>query len=155
MQTNLINQTMLQKKQTIDVIRQRCVQSFWKTFLTGKWHHLCRKSTRLLDLNHFWVTKQISTRHHLGLKTIPINQIVGSEGRCEDFDTNFLPQQSHNRDRWVNIAMAVEMGKTLPPVSLVKIGSSYFVRDGHHRISVFHTLGQLEIDAEIVEWHID
>ena len=40
----------------------------------------------------------------------------------------------------------------LPPVDLIKVGENYFVRDGHHRISVAHALGQEFIEAEVTEW---
>ena len=39
-------------------------------------------------------------------------------------------------------------------ISLFKIGDVYFVRDGHHRISVARALGQTEIDAEVSVWHV-
>lgn len=159
MYTNYLNQTATQYKQSIDATRQRCAQTFWQLLLIGKWRRLWqrlwRKSNNLLDLNNFWLTQKIATRHHLGLRSVPINQIVGSEGRAQDFDINFFPRQRHNSDRWINIATAVMMGRTLPPVSLVKICDTYFIRDGHHRISVARVFGQLEIDAEIVEWQVD
>jgi hypothetical protein len=40
----------------------------------------------------------------------------------------------------------------LPPVQLIQVGDAYFVRDGHHRISVAHHLGQASIDAEVLIW---
>jgi hypothetical protein len=30
----------------------------------------------------------------------------------------------------------------------------YFVRDGHHRISVAQAMGQTNIDAEVTEWRV-
>jgi len=39
----------------------------------------------------------------------------------------------------------------MPPISLYKIGEVYFVRDGHHRVSVARALGRTEIDAYVVE----
>ena len=36
----------------------------------------------------------------------------------------------------------------LPPVDLIQVGDRYFVRDGHHRISVARTFGQHFIEAE-------
>jgi hypothetical protein len=42
----------------------------------------------------------------------------------------------------------------LPPVVLVQVGDVYFVRDGHHRISVARALGQLDIEAEVTVWHL-
>jgi hypothetical protein len=34
----------------------------------------------------------------------------------------------------------------------MQIGDAYFVRDGHHRISVARALGQDAIDAQVVTW---
>jgi hypothetical protein len=39
----------------------------------------------------------------------------------------------------------------MPLVDLVRIGEIYFVRDGHHRISVARALGLDEIDANVTE----
>jgi hypothetical protein len=80
---------------------------------------------------------------------VPMDQIQGSEGREHDFDLDFNPLQSHNMDRWVNVAVARQLGISLPPVELVQVGQIYFVRDGHHRISVAKALGQREIEAEV------
>jgi len=38
----------------------------------------------------------------------------------------------------------------MPPVQLTEKNSRYYVRDGHHRISVAHALGETFIDAEVV-----
>jgi len=37
----------------------------------------------------------------------------------------------------------------LPPISVIRIGDSYAVRDGHHRISVARARGALTIDATV------
>jgi hypothetical protein len=42
-------------------------------------------------------------------------------------------------------------GETLPPVELYRIGEVYFVRDGHHRVSVARALGRREIDGDVIE----
>ncbi len=40
----------------------------------------------------------------------------------------------------------------LPPVDLIQLGDTYFVRDGHHRISVARALGYAYIDANVTVW---
>ena len=89
-----------------------------------------------------------------GTRTVSIRDIRGSEGRCGDFDADFRPLQGHTRDRWVGIASAREMETPLPPVKLVQIGDLYFVRDGHHRISVARAMGQEAIEAEVIAWQV-
>jgi hypothetical protein len=86
-----------------------------------------------------------------GVKPIPIQQIVGSVDRYRDFDHYFLPRLNHTLDRWVGIRQAGLEGKELPPISAYKVGELYFVKDGHHRVSVARNAGQHFIDAEIIE----
>lgn len=80
---------------------------------------------------------------------IPLSRIVGSEGRVGDFDRAFYPLNDHTRDRWINIAAARRDGAALPPVELIQVGDGYYVRDGHHRISVARASGQREIEGWI------
>jgi hypothetical protein len=87
--------------------------------------------------------------------TVPIAQIGGSEGRAGDFDRDFNPLQDYTRERWLGIAAARERGKALPLVSLAQVGDIYFVKDGHHRISVARALGQKAIEAKVVEWQVE
>jgi hypothetical protein len=77
-------------------------------------------------------------------------KIVGSEGRTADFDSAFDPLRSHNRDRWIGIAAARRQGAILPPVELIQVGDTYYVRDGNHRVSVAKAAGQVEIEAQIL-----
>jgi len=86
---------------------------------------------------------------------VAIAQICGSEGRAADFDRDFNPLQDHTRDRWLGIAEAYQRGRYLPPVALIQVGDHYFVRDGHHRISVARALGQQAIEATVEVWQVD
>jgi hypothetical protein len=118
------------------------------------WAKLRGQSRRLLDLTAVAASCQISNRHTAGIQTVPIDQIRGSEGRCEDFDRAFHPLKAHTEERWVSVARAYMRGLSLPPVELIKIGAVYFVRDGHHRISAAAALGQQEIDAQVTVWQV-
>jgi hypothetical protein len=82
--------------------------------------------------------------------SIPLDRIVGSESRTKDFDADFNPLKQHNRERWANLLAALWSGISLPPVELIQVGNEFFVRDGHHRISIAKATGQLEIEARIV-----
>jgi hypothetical protein len=82
--------------------------------------------------------------------TVAIEKIVGSEGRVHDFDKHFRPLVNHVRDRWVSIAMARHQSINLPPVELIQVEDEYYIRDGHHRISVAKTFGQATIEAQVL-----
>jgi len=84
-----------------------------------------------------------------GVKAVPLDHIVGSEGRYRDFNRHFLPRHERLRARWVSIDLAHYSEIELPPVRLYELGGLYFVRDGNHRVSVAALRGQTHIDAEV------
>ncbi len=116
------------------------------------WARITRRSRSLLDLNR--IRCSAADRHYIGLELAPIDSIRGSEGRCRDFDRDFLPLQPQLAQRWVSVYVAVTQGLPMPPVVLIRAGDVYFVRDGHHRISVARVQGRQEIEAEVTVWNV-
>ncbi len=112
------------------------------------WSTLTRRSRCLLALDEI----EAAFQRDAGMLVVPISQIRGSESRSSDFDRDFNPLQDHNKRRWLSVAAARRRGKALPPVKLIQVGDVYFVRDGHHRISVARALGQRSIEARVVVW---
>ncbi|POR01796.1 transcriptional regulator [Alkalispirochaeta sphaeroplastigenens] len=104
----------------------------------------------LLSLQEVRETLRPRGETYKGMKTVPLDQIVGSEGRYRDFNSQFLPRYEHLRSRWQRVDLAHLTDIVLPPVSLYEVGGVYFVRDGNHRVSVARTQGVTEIDAEVV-----
>ncbi len=90
-------------------------------------------------------------REDRGLQIVPLDAIVGTVDRAADFDRGFRPTSPRLRSRWERIAAAQRRGESLPPISLYRVGDLYFVRDGHHRVSVAKSLGRQDIDAYVVE----
>ena len=88
-----------------------------------------------------------------GRRTVRLTDVVGSVSRCSEFDGAFLPLRERARTKWERMDRAFLRGEELPPVSLYKIGSSYFVLDGNHRVSVYRYQGAEFIDAEVTEFH--
>jgi len=118
------------------------------------WAALSGRSRCLLALNEIATNCTVDASTYVGIETVPICQIRGSEGRSVDFDCDFNPLQDNNRERWLRIARAWGRGKELPPVALVRVGDVYFVQDGHHRISVAQALGQRYIKATVMVWQV-
>ncbi len=118
------------------------------------WATLTRRRQCLLDLGDVERACTVKHRHYTGIRTVPLSQVRGSEGRCRDFDAAFHPRQQYCRNRWVAIAAAYEQGLAMPPVNLVQVGEVYYVLDGHHRVSVARALGREYIEAEVVVWQV-
>lgn len=92
------------------------------------------------------------SRRDLGIRVVPVRQIVGSVGRYHDFDSHFRLKEDHPPDRLEHIKEAMRKGKILPPVELYKIKDEYYVLDGNHRVAAAKALGQDYIDAHVVEY---
>ena len=133
-------------------LRRHAVRSFKQARARGLWRaRLARITGRSAQLRHASKVNKLNTRQTgLGVQTIVLDDIIGSEGRSSDFDNRFWPLKTKNRDRWVNIAVAMNQGIPLPPVELIHTADGYIVRDGHHRLSVARAFGQEAIEAEVV-----
>jgi nucleotide-binding universal stress UspA family protein len=83
------------------------------------------------------------------LREIPIDSIVGSVGRYSDFTRGFLPTRGSDADRWARVKVATSSSTGLPPVEVFQVGDTYFVKDGHHRISVARQSGAKHIEAYV------
>ena len=87
------------------------------------------------------------------LQDVPLDAIVGSVGRYQDFTREFLPLVDEDKGRWVGVRMAMTGLEGVPPVELYRVGDAYFVKDGNHRVSVARQLGAKTINAYVTPVH--
>jgi hypothetical protein len=87
--------------------------------------------------------------NYLGTKVIPLDAIVGSVDKVRDFDRRFRPTSGRSRQRWERLARASRTGEEIPPIDVYQVGDYYFVRDGHHRVSVARSLRLDVIEAHV------
>jgi hypothetical protein len=87
--------------------------------------------------------------HYFGIDDDRLREIGATIIEADEFDAEFNPTQERSRNRWIGVALEKMHGRDLPPVELVLVNGVYYVRDGHHRISVSRALGQDFIDAEV------
>ena len=87
-----------------------------------------------------------------GVRTVPLDRIVGSVGRYQDFDSRFRLKRYLPSEKLQRIKQALRAGKPLPPVKLYQIKEEYYAMDGNHRIAAAKELGHDEILARIVEF---
>jgi hypothetical protein len=122
-----------------------------RAFMRGVMSWFRRSDNALLAFDEVRRGIHAHAQREGGLREVPIDQIVGSVGRYRDFDRAFLPRRAQTRDRWESIDRAHLDGTELPAVDLYKIGDTYFVKDGNHRVSVARERGQAFIDAHVIE----
>ncbi len=87
------------------------------------------------------------------LQDVPLDAIVGSVGRYQDFTREFMPLFDEDKGRWVGVRMAMTGLEGVPPVELYRVGDAYFVKDGNHRVSVARQLGAKTINAYVTPVH--
>jgi nucleotide-binding universal stress UspA family protein len=135
----------------------RALQDFRRARSKARLQHLWAAVTgESLDLLRY---DEITRKMHAlglsskGIQEIPIDAIVGSVNRYQDFDRNFLPLRDDDEERWANVkaAMTSPGSMGLPPIRVYKIGEVYFVLDGNHRVSIAKQMEIETIEAYVTE----
>lgn len=121
-----------------------------KAFFNEIQHFLTPEEVSLISLNDVKQLIKPINETYVGMKVIPIDKIIGSEGRYNDFDNHFFPKSSFLRNRWEHVDQAAIESIDLPPIKVYEISGLYFVRDGNHRVSVAKSRGVEFIDADVV-----
>ena len=138
----------------IDSISQQASSDFsrarGRAVLSQIQHFLNTDRNKLLSFNDVKDILKPKNEVYRGNQVVPINLIVGSEGRYRDFNKYFLPKSDHLRQRWQRVDEAHLKDIILPPIQLYEIGGVYFVRDGNHRVSVAKMQNVEFIDAEVI-----
>ncbi|GHU69166.1 hypothetical protein FACS189450_01490 [Spirochaetia bacterium] len=140
-----MNEVMFKAQAAEDFTRARN-----KAFLFQIQNFLNTDQDRLLSFSDVKDILKPKNQIYLGMQTVPIDHIVGSEGRYRDFTKFFLPKANHLKTRWERIDLAALQEIALPAIQLYEIGGVYFVRDGNHRVSVARSQGVEMIDAEVI-----
>lgn len=112
-----------------------------------------RTSDELLSYEEVARRLQLSARSEGGIRTIPVEAIVGSVGRAADFTRDFLPRRGTDSERWAQVRNAfIDPSRAeLPPIEVYQVGEVYFVLDGNHRVSVAKREGITYIEAHVIE----
>ncbi len=122
-----------------------------KAFLNRVRSLISGQPTSLLSYDEVKAKLHLGGPIYRGVRTVRVDEIVGSLNRYHQFDRAFLPIEDQIASRWQSVDRAFYKDISLPPVLLYKVGQVYFVVDGHHRVSVAREQGQEFIEAEVRE----
>lgn len=124
-----------------------------KARLQHLWASVTGKSDELLQYDEITRKMHVEGRSSKGVKEIPVDAIVGSVNRYQDFDRNFLPLRDEDMERWARVKSAITSPGSpgLPPIRVYKIGDAYFVLDGNHRVSISKQMGIETVEAHVTE----
>jgi hypothetical protein len=93
---------------------------------------------------------RFSARAPVGIHPVPIDSIIGTIGRCCDFDRCFTPLRPHLRRGVAAVQDAFPEG-AVPPIDVFRVDDDYFVLDGHKRVAAARAAGVEFVDAEVTE----
>ena len=115
-----------------------------------------RAATPLPYLNDVHPDVRLARPVPVGLRTIPVDEIIGTAvGGGDQRGADFLPLKPFRgrnwAGRWQRLNRAQDALAILPPIEVVKHRGGYWVVDGHNRVGLALYNGQPEIDATIVE----
>jgi hypothetical protein len=122
-------------------------QAFWQELLAV----LSGRARTLLSFDEVMRVAKREGQVDRGMQDIPLAKIKGSEGRSREFAASFLPLNPRLRERWARIETLMLSGVEMPPIDVYRVGDTYFVKDGHHRVSVARSIGQETIRASVIE----
>ncbi len=113
---------------------------------------LTRRPTELLSFDDVRQKFKLGDSTDRGRQKIPLDAIVGSAGRYNDFTRSFLPRQDSDQERWARVKEAMTSSRSLPPIEVYQIDQAYFVLDGNHRVSVARQMGAGHIEAYVIHF---
>jgi len=124
-----------------------------KARLQHLWASVTGQSETLLPYDEISRKIKASGSSSKGIQEIPVDSIVGSVNRYQDFNKDFLPLSDVSEQRWARIksVMTSPGSVGLPPIRVYKIGDAYFVLDGNHRVSIAREMGIETIEAYVTE----
>ena len=113
------------------------------------WLHR-RTPLAVLDTTSKWTAS--ARRSDLGVQPIVLDAIAGTVelAKSRHFDAHMRPDRSCAA-RWKPLWLACQRGDPLPPISVYLLDGRYWLRDGHHRVSVLRHQHAHTVDAEIIE----
>jgi hypothetical protein len=109
-----------------------------------------RAARPLLSLDEVSKRLRAFEQHYVGIRPIPVADVVGTVSRIDDFDRDFLPKRSKIQERWQQVEETYPESD-FPPILVYEIDGRYFVVDGHHRVAIAKQRGTEFIDAEVTE----
>jgi nucleotide-binding universal stress UspA family protein/Icc-related predicted phosphoesterase len=124
-----------------DARRRAALEEIWST-LTGSSKHL-------IQFQQVEDQLEYDQSQKLGLMDIPLDSIVGSVSRPDDFTRKFFPRDAVDQDRWQRVKRG--MDQAIRPIDVYQIDQAYFVLDGNHRVSVARQRGMTHIPAYVTK----
>jgi len=112
---------------------------------------LAHRPKDLLSFDMVKRTLQLQDSAYRGLHEIELQKIIGSVGKHRHFSRYFYPKNDRDELRWRRVDELFHR-HGFEPIEVYQVDDAYFVRDGHHRVSVNRTHNVPTIEAYVTEY---
>ncbi|MCK4948085.1 MAG: hypothetical protein KAS46_06900 [Candidatus Aureabacteria bacterium] len=143
----------MKKKQKIeiDALKAQVASKSGKKLLRNN-DIIIKEDKELVDYTRLIKNLDTKSISYVGIKPIPIKNIIGSVDRYTDFTSKFFTAKDIKSAKYLSVLNAIKSGKELAPIKVYQVLDNYFVIDGHHRVTVAKNVFKTEfIDAEITK----
>jgi len=123
--------------------RRKIFPSWWK-----------KGDNLVLSLDQLLQAVKPQNSFYRGVQDIPVNKIIGTENRANDFSLGFYPTKREMESRWTKIRNLLLAQEILDAITVFEYGGYYFVRDGNHRVSVARTNHIEFLNADVTSLQI-
>lgn len=133
----------------------RRVFDAWRRHSRGNAERRQSERTVLPSLYDVHPGASTASRRRVGVRTVPIDRIVGTMRHPSQNTADFLPlprlRGQNWGARWQRINRAIDRLAVLPPIDVVQVGDKYYVEDGHNRVAAARHADAVEIDADVTQ----
>ena len=114
------------------------------------------ENIKLLDFNEIKDFIEVKNQYFSGIKSIPIDSIVGTVGRYENFFQHFTKKAIDKSLRFEKVKELYETRGGFPPIKAYEVDDRYFIIDGHHRVAYLIKETDVKfIEANVVSLNIE
>ncbi len=121
---------------------------------TNLFARLRRRDNRVLRLSDLLAVVPRRGEAYRGLHDIPVDRVVGTENRGDDYSRAFHPRKRSLSARWTALHRLMSHTEFNEPIVVIEAGGVFFVRDGNHRVSVARALDRTFINAEVTRYEM-
>jgi hypothetical protein len=127
----------------------------WRSTLTSVTYRFLGIEYHLQKFDRTQIGNSLSKWQYIGLRSVPIHEIHGSECGTHEFDRFFRPLAKASREEWLQALVDLVYNKNFQPAEVIKIDDGYIVQNGLYRISAARCLGSSTYLAYVTEWEVE
>lgn len=134
--------------------RKQYRKARWRSTISAVAFSLLGVDNRLQEFDRAEYGNSLLKWQYIGLRSVPIREIRGSECGADQFDRYFRPLAKASKDTWLKSMIDLVYYKNFQPAEVIKLEDGYIVQNGIYRISAASCLGSTTYLAYVTGWEM-